>query len=401
MASKKSQMPKNATKSVEGSICSNTSIGLMTQNKAKAMELFTSQEADGKTPMTKLVNALTQPKTFISLSTLGAGKHTIAEKENSTFPLKDLVTGGKSSYSTLKTKSSTTSCLGFSPGSSQEVTSSIFSGSSSRTIFMSAMMTETTTIDEKIAKMGRAIAKLTKTVEEKDLQIATLMNKLEVQNRGESSNGQSQTQQHMLQGARTSSPKKADNHYGSSTFIASLSVQQLQDMIANTIRAQYGGAPQSSLMYSKPYTKRFDNLRMPAGYQPPKFQQFDGKGNSKQHISHFIKTCNNVGTEGDLLVKQFVRSLQGNAFNWYTDLEPKSIDSWEQMEREFLNRYHSTRRTMSMMELTKLRQWKDEPVVDYINRLHSLSLDCKDRLSEASGVAMCIQGMHWGLLYIL
>ena len=50
---------------------------------------------------------------------------------------------------------------------------------------MLAMMTETTTIDEKIAEMGRAIAKLTKTVEEKDLQITTLMNKLEVQNRGE------------------------------------------------------------------------------------------------------------------------------------------------------------------------------------------------------------------------
>ena len=71
------------------------------------------------------------------------------------------------------------------------------------------------------------------------------------------------------------------------------------------------------------------------------------------------------------------------------------------MEREFLNRYDSSRRTVSMMEQTNLRQWKDEPVVDYINRLHSLSLDCKDRLSEASGVAMCIQGMHWGLLYIL
>ena len=31
-------------------------------------------------------------------------------------------------------------------------------------------------------------------------------------------------------------------------------------MIANTIRAQYGGAPKSSLMYSKLYTKRVDNL---------------------------------------------------------------------------------------------------------------------------------------------
>ena len=52
-------------------------------------------------------------------------------------------------------------------------------------------MTETTTIDEKIAEMGHDITKLTKTVEEKDLQIATLMNKPEVQNRRESSKGHS------------------------------------------------------------------------------------------------------------------------------------------------------------------------------------------------------------------
>ncbi|TYK07547.1 ty3-gypsy retrotransposon protein [Cucumis melo var. makuwa] len=71
-----------------------------------------------------------------------------------------------------------------------------------------------------------------------------------------------------------------------SVSVASLSVQQLHDVIANSIRAQYGGPPQTSFMYSKPYTKRIDNLRMPFGYQPPKFQQFDGKGNPKQHIAH-------------------------------------------------------------------------------------------------------------------
>ena len=81
---------------------------------------------------------------------------------------------------------------------------------------------------------------------------------------------------------------------------------------------------------------------MPAVYQPLKFQQFDGKGNPKQDITHFIETCNNAGTDGDLLTKQFVRTLRGNAFDWYTDLEPKSIDSWEQMEREFLNCFYST-----------------------------------------------------------
>ena len=55
------------------------------------------------------------------------------------------------------------------------------------------------------------------------------------------------------------------------------------------------------------------------------------------------------------------------------------------MEKEFLNRYYSTCRIVSMMELTNMRQWKDEHVVDYINRWLSLSLDCKDCISKASG----------------
>ncbi|KAF9672515.1 hypothetical protein SADUNF_Sadunf11G0050300 [Salix dunnii] len=52
-----------------------------------------------------------------------------------------------------------------------------------------------------------------------------------------------------------------------------------------------------------------------SNYQPLKFQQFDGKGNPKQYTTHFIKTCNNAGTYGDLMVKQFVRSLKGVTFN--------------------------------------------------------------------------------------
>ncbi|KAL0455820.1 UNVERIFIED_CONTAM: hypothetical protein Slati_0921200 [Sesamum latifolium] len=54
-----------------------------------------------------------------------------------------------------------------------------------------------------------------------------------------------------------------------------------------------------------------------------------------------------------------------------------------------------------MVELTNSRQWNEEPVIDYINRWRNLSFNCKDRLSEASAIEMCIQGMHWGLRYIL
>ncbi|KAM1353362.1 hypothetical protein ACFX2H_032862 [Malus domestica] len=107
---------------------------------------------------------------------------------------------------------------------------------------------------------------------------------------------------------------------------------------------------------------------MPRGYQPPKFMQFDGKGNLKQHVAHFIETCNNAGTEGDYHIKQFVRSLKGNTFDWYTDLELEFVNSWDQLEREFLNGFYSTRRTISKLELTITKQWKDKHVVNYINR---------------------------------
>ena len=118
--------------------------------------------------------------------------------------------GSEYHYSASDVGSSTASQSGSSQGSPREVTSSIFYENSSCIIAMTAMMTETATIDEKIAEMGHAIAKLTKTVEEKDLQIATLMNKLEVQNQGESSKGHSYTHQHTSLGAHTSSPKKAN-----------------------------------------------------------------------------------------------------------------------------------------------------------------------------------------------
>ncbi|XP_019184273.1 PREDICTED: uncharacterized protein LOC109179164 [Ipomoea nil] len=177
-------------------------------------------------------------------------------------------------------------------------------------------------------------------------------------------------------------------------------VDQLKDYIMGAIKGKLDEG-QPSYSYDKPYTQRIEELKMPYDYQPPKFQQFDGKGNPRQHIAHFVETCNDAGTYGDLLVKQFVRSLKGSAFDWYTDLEPGCIDSWHDMEREFLTRFYSTRRTVSFLELTTTRQWKGGRAGAYIERWRELYLNCKERISQSSAIEMCIQGMHFELSYIL
>ena len=162
---------------------------------------------------------------------------------------------------------------------------------------MPVMMTNTSTMEEKMAEMEQRVTLLTKALEEKDVKIATLMNKLELQDclptggrielefSGESSLGPKHPPGFTLKGEIAQGDKgkggEGTSQHGHSTTMASISIQQLQDMIMNTIRAQYRGSSTSSLMYSKPYTKCIDNMRMQNRYQPPKFLQFDGKGNPK------------------------------------------------------------------------------------------------------------------------
>ncbi|KAL0423586.1 UNVERIFIED_CONTAM: hypothetical protein Sradi_0893400 [Sesamum radiatum] len=240
---------------------------------------------------------------------------------------------------------------------SNSVSSTKINLNSTPFVTLPAMVTKAITKEEQVAQMAQAKCDLQKIVEDKDLQIVQLMNKLEPTNAGESSHNHSSSPKHDGQEKQAyeelpmqQSVKKSSY---SATSIALLSVQQLLEMIANTIKVQYGESTQNSPAYSKPYSKRIDTLRMPISYRHPKLQQFDGKCNPKQHIAHFIKTCNNAGTDGDHLVKQFVQSLKGNAFDWYVDLEPESIDSCDKMEREFLNRFYSTRRTVSMIANAK------------------------------------------------
>ena len=47
------------------------------------------------------------------------------------------------------------------------------------------MMTNTSTMEEKMAEMEQRVILLTKALKEKDVKIATLMNKLELQDSGE------------------------------------------------------------------------------------------------------------------------------------------------------------------------------------------------------------------------
>ncbi|KAH0651254.1 hypothetical protein KY285_031372 [Solanum tuberosum] len=134
---------------------------------------------------------------------------------------------------------------------------------------VNSLMVDTTDMDKKFVMMEQTIETLKKPIDDKDLQITQLMSNLDLYNSRET--------HHILtiqEKVDIDSPTKLIDSQSANRFasIATLTVQQLQDMITNTITAQYGGPPQSSLGYSNSYSKLIEGLLMPIGYQPPKLQ---------------------------------------------------------------------------------------------------------------------------------
>ena len=81
------------------------------------------------------------------------------------------------------------------------------------------MMTNTSTMEEKIVEIEQRVVLLTKALEDKDLQIATLMNKLEVQDLRESSHGHKFTSAKDVEGREIENTPRREQ----STLVASLS----------------------------------------------------------------------------------------------------------------------------------------------------------------------------------
>jgi len=157
---------------------------------------------------------------------------------------------------------------------------------SSDIIIMPVMMIGAANLKEQLASMKATLDRISKESAEKDAQskrqndqIAELIKRLEkkfsvASNKGSGAEDSDKESHHSEESNNDRKAKK-------DCSLGSMSVEQIQSLIANAVKAQLGEGSHKTHLYTKPYTKRVDALRMPHGYQPPKFNQFDGKGNPK------------------------------------------------------------------------------------------------------------------------
>ena len=225
---------------------------------------------------------------------------------------------------------------------------------------MPVMVISTSSLEEQLQEMQRKLA-------EKDAEIAALTTQLA-------------TKANIVGG---SEPKKE----GSSSQITQ---QEIKEIFDENIRKFHMSLTPPILGYQRPYPAHYDAMPYPKGYQRPSFEKFDGvNGTPHEHLAHFYSACGETSQSDALLIRQFVQSLKGPAFTWYTQLPPSSIHTWDDMPKSFLAHFVSSERKISIVDLANAMQRHDESVNDFIARWRGLKLQCTEKLTEMTAVQMC------------
>ncbi|XP_075076785.1 uncharacterized protein LOC142163401 [Nicotiana tabacum] len=111
------------------------------------------------------------------------------------------------------------------------------------------------------------------------------------------------------------------------------------------------------------------DVDLPAGYKVPKFDMFDGKGNPRAHLRSYCDKLVGMGKDETIRMKLFIRSLTGEALDWYTSQDPQKWRSWSVMAQEFMDRFKfNTETNPDRFYLMMLEKKTTESFKEYARR---------------------------------
>lgn len=133
-----------------------------------------------------------------------------------------------------------------------------------------------------------------------------------------------------------------------------------------------------------PFTKRIHDHNR--DFKNLKMDSYTGKEDPVMHATAFQSAYNGKGYTDEDWCHAFVNTLTQEAMLWFYQLEPESIDSYEQLVEAFTTEY-ATKSSFfySVGELTGFQQGTDERLADYMERFKTAYRRCttKDDIRAA------------------
>nr|XP_033514068.1 uncharacterized protein LOC117278716 [Nicotiana tomentosiformis] len=114
------------------------------------------------------------------------------------------------------------------------------------------------------------------------------------------------------------------------------------------------------------------DVDIPVGYKPPKFDIFNGTGDPHAHLRAYCDKLVRVGRNEKLSMKLFIGSLAWEELLWYTRQDPRNWRTWQDMVKDFMNRFQfNTEITPDRFVLVNLQKKLSELFQEYAHRWRS------------------------------
>jgi len=136
-----------------------------------------------------------------------------------------------------------------------------------------------------------------------------------------------------------------------------------------------------------PFTDEIMTTRLPKGWKSPMLDRYDGTSDLDEHINAYVAQLSIYTTDTHVYCKVFPASLRGMALSWFTQLPPKSIDSFENLKTKFAAQFATSKpHNLTPIALANVRQEKGESLLTFMDKFGQVALNIRGLLPEVAMV---------------
>ncbi|KAJ8526532.1 hypothetical protein K7X08_029009 [Anisodus acutangulus] len=142
------------------------------------------------------------------------------------------------------------------------------------------------------------------------------------------------------------------------------------------------------------------DIELHVGYNVPKFDLFDGKGNPHAHLRSYCDKLIGVGKDQAIIMKLFVRSLTGETLDWYTSQNPRKWRNWSTMAQDFVDRFKFNADTvLDIFYLMKLEKKSTETFREYAMKWRAEAAKVQPPIAESEMTTLFVQSLKDATYY--
>ncbi|KAL2504795.1 Uncharacterized protein Adt_20416 [Abeliophyllum distichum] len=146
-----------------------------------------------------------------------------------------------------------------------------------------------------------------------------------------------------------------------------------------------------------PFSVGIRNASIPHEFRVPKITPYTCKGDTLDHVITYKTEMSLQGATLALKCRAFHLTLSGRAKRWYNKLVARSISSWSELKKTFINYFSSEKPASAPVQcLHDIMQAESEPLQSYLSRFNEEMLFC-ERITDVEALSALKGGLDINL----